>query len=80
MDKLTLSQQKMFLGLAYGIPVYVFINDKGDYTFSYFKDNTCARVYTTKTAKSLIKRGVVVVKECDVEDSLDNCVGVLGIV
>ncbi len=79
-SKLTPSQQKMFLGLGYGIPVYVFLNDKGEHTFSYYKDNTCARVYTTKTAKSLIKKGYVKVKLCDVEGSLDNCLGVLEIV
>ena len=76
---LTAAQQKMFLGLGYDIPVYVFLNEKGDHTFSYYKDNTCARVYTTMTAKSLIKKGMVVVKWCDVKGSLDNCVGVLEV-
>lgn len=77
---LTAAQKKMFLGLGYGIPVYVFLNDKGEHTFSYYKDSTCARVYTTKTAKSLINKSLVKVKLCSVEGSLDNCIGVLEIV
>lgn len=78
MSKLTLSQQKMMNALKYSINVYVF--DSGDgYTFSYYKDNTCARVYTTLTAKSLLKRGLCKIKLCDVSGSMGNCVGVLEI-
>jgi len=77
MSKLTAPQQKMFLGIGYGIPVYVFLSKNGAYTFSYYKDDTSARIYTTLTARSLIEKGLVSVKRCFVEGSLDNCVGVL---
>lgn len=76
MDKLTLAQRRMVADLKYGVDVYVFNNDDG-HTFSYYKDNTCARVYTTSTAKSLISKGILEVELCAVEGSLDNCVGVL---
>ena len=75
--KLTAAQQRMLEDLDYNLHVYVFINSEGDYTFSYYKDNTCARVYTTQTAKSLIKRNLCERQFCPVEDSLDNCVGIL---
>lgn len=75
--KLTSAQQRVLVNLDYEVDVYVFINGKDDYTFSYFKDNTCARVYTTLTAKSLIKSGICEIVFCYVEDALDNCVGVL---
>lgn len=78
MDKLTVAQRMMVDHLKYGVDVYVFNNDNG-YTFSYYKDNTCARVYTTATAKSLISKDVCEVELCAVEGSLDNCVGVLSI-
>jgi len=78
MDNLTLAQRRMVADLKYGVDVYVFNNDNG-YTFSYYKDNTCARVYTTATAKSLISKGICEVELCAVEGSLDNCVGVLRI-
>ena len=78
MDKLTLAQKKMVNGINYGIDVYVFNSDNG-YTFSYYKDNTCARVYTTATAKSLISKGICEVELCAVEGSLGNCVGVLRV-
>lgn len=75
--KLTVAQQRMLVDLDYNVDVYVFINGKDDYTFSYYKDNTCARVYTTQTAKSLIKNNLCEIEFCYVENSLDNCVGVL---
>ena len=78
MDNLTLAQQKMVNGINYGIDVYVFNSDNG-YTFSYYKANPCARVYTTATPKSLISKGICEVELCTVEGSLDNCVGVLRI-
>ena len=78
MDSLTLAQRRMIADLKYGVDVYVFNNDSG-YTFSYYKDNTCARVYTTATAKSLISKGICEVELCAVEGSLDNCVGVLRV-
>ena len=78
MDNLTLAQRRMIADLKYGVVVYVFNNDSG-YTFSYYKDNTCARVYTSATAKSLVSKGILEVELCAVEGSLDNCVGVLRI-
>ena len=78
-DKLTLSQKKMLAGINCDVPVYVFKNEKGDQTYSYHKDNTCARVYTTLTARSLLSKELVVVKEYVVEGSLGNCIGVLEV-
>ena len=68
----------MIADLKYGVDVYVFNNDNG-YTFSYYKVNTCDRVYTTATAKSLISKGICEVWLCAVEGSLDNCVGVVRV-
>lgn len=76
MNNLTPAQQKMMNAIKEYINVYVFYSKKG-YTFSYYKDNICASVYTTQTAKSLIKRNLCEIKFCDVGDSLGNCVGVL---
>lgn len=76
MSNLTPSQQKMMNAIKEYINVYVFDSDKG-YTFSYYKDSTCARVYTTLTARSLLKRGLCKIKLCNVSDSMSNCVGVL---
>jgi hypothetical protein len=79
MNDLTLAQKKMLSAITCDVPVYVFKNEKGDQTYSYYKDNTCARVYTTLTARSLFSKGLVVVKKCVVEGSLDNCIGVLEV-
>lgn len=57
MNSLTLAQRRMIADLKYGVDVYVFNNDNR-HTFSYYKDNTCTRVYTTATAKSLISKGI----------------------
>jgi len=78
MDKLTSAQKTMLIQISFGKIIYVFQMDNGKQSFSYYKDNTCARIYTTLTARSLLEKGFVVVKECFVEGSLDNCVGVLG--
>lgn len=59
------------------VTIYVFSTKKGGYSFGEDKDSTCARVYTTQTAKSLIKRNLCEIEFCYVEGSLDNCVGVL---
>ncbi|APC44477.1 hypothetical protein [Pseudoalteromonas phage PH357] len=67
----------MLAGIDCSIDVYVFVKGDDSYTFSYYKDNTCARVYTTSTAKSLIKKNLCKIKFCEVEGSLENCVGVL---
>lgn len=77
MSNLTLAQKKMLAGIDYSVDVYVFAKGDNSYTFSYYKDNTCARIYTTATAKSLIKKNLCKIKFCEVEGSLENCVGVL---
>lgn len=78
MSNLTPAQQRMINAIKDYVNVYVFDSKKG-YTFSYYKDNTCARVYVTQTAKSLIKRGLCEIKFCDVGGALGNCVGILEI-
>jgi len=77
MNKLTVKQKHLLDNVSNGKTVYVFKMKTGEYSFGYDKNSTSCRIYTTLTARSLVKKGVVVVKECDVEDSLDNCVGVL---
>lgn len=77
MSGLTLAQKGMLEDIDDSGDVYVFAKGDDSYTFSYYKDNTCARVYTTITAKALIRKGVCHIRLCDVEDSLENCVGVL---
>lgn len=74
--KLTLAQQKMLAAVDYNINVYAF-DAKNGYSFSYYSDNTCARVYTTATAKSLIKKGLLQIEFKGIEGALDNCVGIL---
>lgn len=81
-NKLTLAQQKMLAAVDYNINVYAF-DAKNGYSFSYYSDNTCARVYTTATAKSLIKKGLLQIKmshphsDKGIDGALDNCVGIL---
>lgn len=77
LNRLTLAQERMLLAIDNGEDVYVFDKGDGYQTFSYFKDSTCARVYTTITAKALIRKGVCHVRLCDVEGSMCDCVGVL---
>ena len=75
-NKLTLAQQKMLAAVDYNIKVYAF-DVKDGYSFSYYSDNTCARVYTTATAKSLIKKGLLQIEFKGIDGALDNCVGIL---
>ena len=75
MSNLTPAQQNMMNVIKDYANVYVSDSEKG-YTFSHYKDNTCARVYVTQTAKSLIKRGFCEIKFCDVGGAL----GILEIV
>lgn len=75
-NKLTLAQQKMLAAVECSINVYAF-DVKDGYSFSYYSDNTCARVYTTATAKSLIKKGLLQIEFKVVGGALDNCVGIL---
>lgn len=77
MNKLTVKQKQLLDNVSNGKTVYVFKMDNGNYSFGYDKNSTSCRIYTTLTARSLIEKGMVVVKECDVEDSLENCVGLL---
>ena len=77
MSDLTLAQKRMLADLNFEVDVYVFQKGENDYTFSYYKDNTWSRVYTTATTKSLIRKNLCKIKFCDIEGSLDNCVGVL---
>ena len=77
MSELTLAQKRMLADINYSVDVYVFAKGDDSYTFSYYKDNTCARIYTTAVAKSLIKKNLCNIKFCEVEGSLENCVGVL---
>jgi len=76
-NKLTVKQKQLLDNVSNGKTVYVFKMTNGDYSFGYDKGSTSCRIYTTLTARSLIEKGLVAVKECDVEDSLDNCVGVV---
>jgi len=76
-SKLTVKQKQLLDNVSNGKTVYVFEIDNGNYSFGYDKNSTSCRIYTTLTARSLVEKGMVVVKECDVEDSLENCVGVL---
>lgn len=76
MSKLTVKQKQLLDNVSNGKIVYVFEMDNGNYSFGYAKNSTSCRIYTTLTARSLIEKGMVVVRECNVEDSLRNCVGV----
>ena len=80
MSKLTVKQKQLLDNVSNGKTVHVFKMDNGNYSFGYDKNSTSCRIYTTLTARSLIEKGMVVVKECDVEDSLENCVGVCELV
>lgn len=80
MNKLTVKQKQLLYKLCYGGVVYVFKMKTGEYSFGHDKSSTSCRIYTTLTARSLIEKGLVKVKECDVKGSLGNCVGVLEVV
>lgn len=75
-NRLTEAQERLLSALENGEDVYVFRRPNG-YSFSHYKDDTYAKVYTTITARSLINKGVCRVRLCDVEGSMCDCVGVL---